>query len=83
MEILSPRSSKKDLNDKFRLYERHGVREYWAIDPGNKAIQAWRLRPDGSYDSGELRDMLRDDSLISSSALEGFDIDPKELFAEP
>jgi Uma2 family endonuclease len=82
MEILSPRTSKKDLNEKFRLYERHRVREYWVIDPGNRAIQVWRLRPEDGYDSGELRDMLRDDLPISSSVLEGFAIDPKELFAE-
>jgi Uma2 family endonuclease len=32
--ILSPCTSKKDLNDKFNLYERHSVREYWIVAPG-------------------------------------------------
>ncbi|WP_460053639.1 Uma2 family endonuclease [Spirochaeta dissipatitropha] len=33
VEVLSPYTSKKDLNDKFRLYEYHRVAEYWVVDP--------------------------------------------------
>lgn len=33
VEILSPSSADRDLIDKMALYERHGVREYWVIDP--------------------------------------------------
>ena len=33
IEILSPRTAKKDYEVKHRLYERHGVREYWIVDP--------------------------------------------------
>jgi Uma2 family endonuclease len=82
MEILSPRTSRRDQNEKFRLYEKHGVREYWVVDPGNQSIWVWRLKAEGGYDEGELRDLLRDDSPILSKALEGFVVDPKELFAE-
>jgi Uma2 family endonuclease len=82
VEILSPSTSKKDLNEKFLLYERHRVREYWVVDPGNEAIQVWRQRPEGGFDEGELRDAIRDPSPIASKLLEGFAVDPKELFAE-
>jgi Uma2 family endonuclease len=82
VEILSPSTSRKDQNEKFRLYEKHGVREYWVVDPGNESIWVWRLESEGGYDEGELRDLLRDDSPISSKVLEGFVVDPKELFAE-
>ena len=34
VEILSPSTSKKDLNEKSGLYEKHGVKEYWVVDPG-------------------------------------------------
>lgn len=81
VEILSARSSKKDLNEKFRLYERHGVREYWVVDPGNEAIQLFRMKPEGGFDEGELRDTAHDLSPISSDVLEGFAIDPQELFS--
>jgi len=82
VEILSPSTQKKDLNEKFKLYERHGVREYWIVDPGNRTIQVWHLESDGTYDKGELRDAPRDYSAMSSRVLEGFSIDPKELFAD-
>ncbi len=82
IEILSPSTSKKDLNEKFGLYERHGVREYWIVDPGNRAIQVWRRKPDGGFDAGELRDMIRDSSPIASAVLEGFSVDPRKLFAD-
>lgn len=81
-EILSPSTSKKDLNEKFKLYERSGVREYWVVDPGNRSIEVWRLGTDGRYDSGDLREKWRDWSPIASHILEGFSIDPEELFAD-
>jgi Uma2 family endonuclease len=54
VEILSPYTSKKDLNEKFRLFERSGVYEYWVIDPGNKYIRAFKLQQSGEYDPGEV-----------------------------
>jgi len=82
VEILSPSTSRKDQNEKFRLYEKHGVREYWVVDPGNRSIQVYRPRPDGRYDEGELRDSVHDWSPIASKVLEGFVIDPEQLFAD-
>jgi Uma2 family endonuclease len=82
VEILSPSTSKKDLHEKFDLYQKHGVREYWVIDPGNVALQVWRLTAIGKYDEGELRQHGRDFSPIASHVLEGFSIDPEKLFAD-
>lgn len=82
IEILSPSTQKKDLNEKFNLYERHRVREYWVFDPGNRSLQVWRLGDDGKFDGGELRDSIRGYDLVSSNVLEGFSLDPAALFAE-
>ena len=82
VEILSPSTSKKDLNDKFRLYERHGVREYWVVDTAGEWLCVYRLASDGHFDEGELRDRLGDLSLISSTILDGFTVDPKQLFED-
>jgi Uma2 family endonuclease len=82
VEILSPSTSKKDMNDKFALYESRGVREYWIVDPAALSIWVYRLAKPGRFDSGELRDSLHDESPIASLVLEGFVVDPKELFAE-
>jgi Uma2 family endonuclease len=86
VEILSPSTSKKDQNEKFRLYEKRGVREYWVVDPAGKWLSVYRAQvgKDGvrRFDDGELRESMRDYSPISSHVLEGFVVDPKELFAE-
>lgn len=52
VEILSPYTSKKDFNEKLYLYERHGVREYWIVDPGNKYVHVYQLNEKGKYPEG-------------------------------
>ncbi len=41
VEILSPSSADRDLIDKMALYERHGVREYWVIDPVHQIVTTY------------------------------------------
>ena len=31
VEVLSPSTAKKDMTEKFNLYEEHGVKEYWIV----------------------------------------------------
>jgi Uma2 family endonuclease len=82
VEILSPSTSKKDQREKFDLYQKHGVREYWIVDPAGAWLCVYRLKPDGQFDEGDLRESLREYGPIASSVLEGFAVDPAELFAE-
>ncbi|MCA9970897.1 MAG: Uma2 family endonuclease [Anaerolineales bacterium] len=51
IEIVSPSSVTADRVDKFREYERAGVREYWLIDPRPHQEQAefYVLGEDGAY----------------------------------
>lgn len=49
VEVLSPSTAKSDRIDKFHLYERHGVREYWIADPHHALIEIWTLR-EGKFD---------------------------------
>ncbi|MDR1559618.1 MAG: Uma2 family endonuclease [Clostridiales bacterium] len=42
-EVLSPSTAKIDLADKKAAYEKHGVKEYWIIDPVSKAISVYHL----------------------------------------
>jgi Uma2 family endonuclease len=81
VEILSPGTAKKDLNEKFRLYEKRGVREYWIIDPEAWSVCVYRLLYTGKFDEGELRERLGDDSPIASEVIQGFMIDCRYLFA--
>jgi len=49
VEILSPWTLKKDLDAKFALYERNGIREYWVIDPGSRTVHVYRREASGRY----------------------------------
>lgn len=44
VEILSPGNSKKEMSDKFELYEEAGVLEYWVIRPEAKEINIFLLQ---------------------------------------
>ena len=54
VEIISPWTMKKDLNEKFQLYERNRIREYWLIDPASRTLQVYRLGPAGRYGEAEI-----------------------------
>lgn len=43
VEVLSPGTSRLDKKQKFQLYEKHGVREYWMIDPAGQWLEVWSL----------------------------------------
>jgi Uma2 family endonuclease len=77
VEVLSPSTARMDKTDKFLLYEKHGVREYWIVDPRRKFLEVWRLEANeytfgGSYGVGEL---------FTSSVLNNMTIDPTLVFA--
>ena len=46
IEILSPATSKKDLTDKYDLYQNAGVREYWLVYPTEQIIAPYLLDDD-------------------------------------
>lgn len=61
VEILSPHTAGKDQIVKRKLYEAHGVREYWLVHPTDRVVTVYRLGPDGSYgipDISELKGQL-------------------------
>lgn len=49
VEITSPSTFQKDLKEKFILYERVGVLEYWIVYPEENTICVFHLTPDGKY----------------------------------
>lgn len=44
VEILSPGTAKRDRFTKAQIYARHGVDEYWIVDPDARTIQRHTLR---------------------------------------
>src|SRR5215213_9960723 len=47
VEILSPSTAKLDKTTKFSLYEKHGSREYWIVDPEYTQIEVWKRGANG------------------------------------
>ena len=43
VEVISPTSLERDRGDKFKLYEKHGVKEYWIADYHSKSIEQYIL----------------------------------------
>jgi Uma2 family endonuclease len=68
VEILSPSTAMKDLSKKKALYAKHGVREYWIINPEDLSVLAYRLEG-GSF--GRVRE-YRAGEEVDSAVLQGF-----------
>ena len=63
IEIVSPGNSKRDLKDKFNIYQEVGVREYWIVQPNEKSLLIYILNKEGKYVG--LKPFTEDDSVQS------------------
>jgi Uma2 family endonuclease len=79
VEVQSPSTAKKDLKEKFDLYESAGVKEYWVVFPKEKAVTVFLLQYDGQYDEGTTYEY---DAQVPVSIFKGLKIDLKELFED-
>jgi Uma2 family endonuclease len=48
VEVLSPSSASRDQIEKRRIYERHGVLEYWLVHPTDRILTVYQLQ-NGEY----------------------------------
>jgi Uma2 family endonuclease len=80
IEILSAYTSHKDMSIKYELYQRHGVREYWIVDPGNRYVHVYLLDEDGRYP--DYPQVYLRDAVIECLVLEGLSIELARVFAE-
>ena len=78
VEILSPSTASRDWRDKLDLYARHGVAEYWLMDPISEIVWVFRLVDGtlvqvGMYGVGDT---------LTSPLLEGFSLELGEVFVQ-
>jgi Uma2 family endonuclease len=78
IEILSPSSYANDSLRKSKLYEQHGVREYWIVNLENQMVSVQTLDGDRFAITGGYS---RDD-ILTSAVLEGFDLALSALVPE-
>ena len=77
IEILSPSTADRDLEDKHELYGRHGVLEYWIIDPVAETVAVHRQR-DGKLERSGL--FGRGES-VATAVLEGLALELDDILA--
>lgn len=76
VEVLSPGTAHRDLGRKRDLYERHGVREYWVVDPESRSIEVLSNR-DGHFSQVGLHKV---GDILSSRVLPLFELELTDLF---
>lgn len=49
IEILFPGNTRKEMDNKFDVYEESGVREYWLVEPNDEVVFVYVLDEEGKY----------------------------------
>lgn len=80
IEILSPGNSKKEMKDKYEVYEESGVKEYWLVDIANECVFVYVLDKSGKYTG--LKPFVTED-IIESKAIHDFKISAFDIFNTP
>jgi Uma2 family endonuclease len=78
VEILSPGNNKKELKNKYELYEEAGILEYWIIHPQEKTFMKYSLIK-GKFQPSRL---LTIGDEVTTPVLPGFSLNLEGLFAE-
>ena len=76
VEILSPVNNKKELKNKYEVYEQAGVKEYWIVSPQDYTFLVYTLN-DGKFIPSRL---MAEGDIVVSTVLPGFSIDLAEMF---
>jgi Uma2 family endonuclease len=66
IELLSPSTSKYDLDDKKDVYERYGVKEYFIIEPSGKSVSHFWL-VNGEFQKQQSKDAVIESKLLNCS----------------
>ena len=76
VEILSEGTMLRDRKQKFRLYERFGVPEYWIVDQEENTLSVFRLS-EGEYPEPVV---LRKEDVLTSTLLPGLSVQLSSVF---
>jgi Uma2 family endonuclease len=78
IEILSDGTRKTDEIIKRKLYERHGILEYWIVDPELETVKVYRMTDQGYTRAAELS--LESNSTLTTPLLADLRIPLSEIF---
>ncbi|MBR2179463.1 MAG: Uma2 family endonuclease [Selenomonadaceae bacterium] len=72
VEILSKSTAIKDRMDKFVIYEKFGVKEYWIVDPFIKSVEVYLLK-DGKLQRSDIYQYYTDEEYNELTKLQKAD----------
>ncbi len=78
VEILSPGTVQYDRGYKLALYGRHGVREYWLVDPDAETVEVLTPGDQGLIPTAT----YRRSELLASLLLEGMSLELDQVFSQ-
>lgn len=78
IEVLSPGNSKKEMQNKYDLYEEAGVPEYWIVVPEEEIVIIYTLIND-KYDRSKV---YSSGQIITTPILPGLEINTTDIFKQ-
>ena len=79
VEIVSPGNNRKELHNKYRVYEEFGVKEYWVVSQSRQTILIYTLNERGKFCPSQIYTL---GEKISSSVLPGFELALDDVFGD-
>lgn len=76
IEILSPGNNKRELKNKYEVYEEAGVKEYWVSHPNEQTLLIYSLVEE-KYQSSRL---YVPGDIVESAFIEGFTLNLEDIF---
>jgi len=77
VEILSPGNNKKELLNKYQVYQEFGVKEYWVVSQSDQNILIYTLNSEGKFQPSKIFTLGEE---ITSSVLHGFVLKLDDVF---
>lgn len=77
VEVVSVGTVKRDRGDKLKLYERHGVREYWLVDARTRSVEVY-VNTGNDFTLQEV--YAENQDTVRSLALQGFEMNLASVF---
>jgi Uma2 family endonuclease len=73
VEVISPRTARRDRTSKLKLYQRYGVREYWIVD--DRSVTVVALQAEGAR-----KRRLAGGARVRSAVIAGFQLPARSFF---
>jgi Uma2 family endonuclease len=77
IEILSPGNTRKEMREKYDVYEENGVKEYWLVEPQDKCVFVYILNEAGKYIGLQ---PVTDEDILTSTVFPDLQIDLSKVF---